>query len=86
MGALSKTFLILSATALLCGGANAGERGREARATSPLECTQYKTDGTCTTLAGHGDKFCIADGRCSAGAPRPVWALIRYDAKMDALR
>lgn len=81
-GTLAAVFVLV----LICGGVQAAERGRETRGATPTSCTDAGESGECISVASQEDIFCIAVDRCSAVAPRQISALIRYDARMDALR
>ncbi|MHB1102016.1 MAG: hypothetical protein ACYC0C_04375 [Devosia sp.] len=86
MTILSK--ITLAAAVLTVMGAQAAaagtiERGREERVAIKTGCVEFAQ--ACANQLKERVLFCIADDRCSAAAPRPVSALIRYDARMDAL-
>lgn len=82
----SKTIAVVSMLMLLCSGTQAAKLEREIGIAVPTNCVGGRADNTCVTLAQQGEIFCIAADRCGTAAPRPVSALIRYDAKMDQLR
>jgi hypothetical protein len=86
MSIVSNIIAAISILALLCSGAQAAKLDREIQIAMQTDCTGEQAGGGCITLAQQADMFCIAADRCGTAAPRPVSALIRYDAKMDALR
>jgi hypothetical protein len=86
MSIVSNTIATISILALLCSGAQASKLDREIQIAMPTGCAGDEADAGCVTLAQQGDMFCIGADRCGTAAPRPVSALIRYDAKMDGLR